>query len=170
MAIPIPGKGNASALDQSLHQDEVATGVLLGTKHRVDHGAGGAVHGQQQGALRALLIQLPVVADVNLHQHPQPAEAASPCCATARLCSGLALPGRVHIMTLLCESDRVSIAPLPTKYLSDKTSQLAAVVPSPDGWVGEASEDGRPRGQFINSRLPFKVCHFGRIPAALGRA
>ena len=54
MAIPIPGKGGASALDQSLHQDEVATGVLLGTKHRVDHGAGGAVHGQQQGELRAL--------------------------------------------------------------------------------------------------------------------
>ena len=51
--------------------DEVATGVLLGTKHRVDHGAGGAVHGQQQGELRALLIQPPVVAAVNLHQHPQ---------------------------------------------------------------------------------------------------
>ena len=43
------------------------------------------------------LIQPPVVAAVNLHQHPQPTEAACSCCATARLCLGLALPGRVHI-------------------------------------------------------------------------
>ena len=58
VAIPIPGKGDASALNQSLHQDEVAAGVLLGTKHRVDHGAGGAVHDQQQCELRVIVQDL----------------------------------------------------------------------------------------------------------------
>ena len=92
VAIPIPGKGGASTLHQSLHQDEVATGVLLGTKHRVDHGAGGAVYGQQQCELRALLIQPPVVAAVNLHQPPQPAEAASPAAPRPGFAQGLLYP------------------------------------------------------------------------------
>ena len=92
VAIPIPGKGGASALDQSLHQDEVATGVLLGTKHRVEHGAGGAVHGQQQCELRALLIQPPEVAAVNLRQPLQPAEAASPAAPRPGFAQGLLYP------------------------------------------------------------------------------
>ena len=78
--------------DQSLHQDEVATGVLRGTKHRVDHGAGGAVYGQQQCELRALLIQPPVVAAVNLHQPLQPAEAASPAAPRPGFAQGLLYP------------------------------------------------------------------------------
>ena len=89
---PYRARGDASALDQSLHQDEVATGVLLGTKHRVDHGAGGPVYGQQQCELRVLLIQPPVVAAVNLHQHPQPAEAASPAAPRPGFAQGLLYP------------------------------------------------------------------------------
>ena len=69
VAISVEGNGDAPALDQLLHQVEVAPGVLLLAKHRVGHGAGGIVHRQEQGELRALLTQPPMKTAVDLHQH-----------------------------------------------------------------------------------------------------
>ena len=49
VAVAVERDGPAPVFDQTLHQGEVAAGVLLETEHRVDHGAGGIVHRQQQG-------------------------------------------------------------------------------------------------------------------------
>ena len=78
MAVAVQGGGYAPALDQSLHQDEVAPGVLLGTEQRGGHRAGGVVHRQQQGELGTVIAQPPVVAAVDLHQHPFLGHSLSP--------------------------------------------------------------------------------------------
>ena len=70
VAVAVQGDGQAPALDQSPHQGEVSPGVLLGTEHRVDHGAGGVVNRQQQGELGTVIAQPPVETAVDLHQHP----------------------------------------------------------------------------------------------------
>ena len=70
VAVSVEGDGAAPAFDQALHQGEVAAGVLLGTEHRVDHGAGGVVHCQEQGELGTVIAQPPVETAVDLHQHP----------------------------------------------------------------------------------------------------
>ena len=69
MAISVEGNGDAPALDQPFHQVEVAPGVLLLAKHRVDHDAGGIVHRQEQGEAGASFPQPGMIAAVNLHQH-----------------------------------------------------------------------------------------------------
>ena len=51
VAVAVEHDGPTPASDQSPHQGEVAVGVLLRTEHRVDHGAGGGVQGQEQGEL-----------------------------------------------------------------------------------------------------------------------
>ena len=62
VAVAVDGNRPAKACDQSLHQGEIAAGVLLGAEHGVDHGAGGVVHGQQQGELGTVIAQPPVMA------------------------------------------------------------------------------------------------------------
>ena len=78
VAVAVKGNGPAPAFDQALHQGEVAAGVLLGTKHRVDHGAGGIVHRQEQGELGTVIAQPPVETAVDLHQHPSLGHPLSP--------------------------------------------------------------------------------------------
>ena len=70
MAVSVKGDGAAPALDQALHQGEIAAVILLGTEHRVDHGACGVVHRQEQGELRTVIAQPRVMAAVHLDQHP----------------------------------------------------------------------------------------------------
>ena len=48
VAVGIEGKGDAAALEQVLHQQEVVVAVFLLAKQGVDHGAGGVVHRRQQ--------------------------------------------------------------------------------------------------------------------------
>ena len=78
VAVAVQGGGYAPALDQSLHQDEVAPGVLLGTEHRGGHRGGGVVNRQQQGELGTVLAQPPVETAVDLHQHPFLGHSLSP--------------------------------------------------------------------------------------------
>ena len=70
MAIAVQRQGDAPALDQALHQDKVASGVLTGAKHGVGHRAGGVVHRQQQDEFGSPVLQPGVMAAVQLHQHP----------------------------------------------------------------------------------------------------
>ena len=78
MAVAVQGGGYAAALDQSLHQDEVAPGVLLETKHRIAHRAGGVVHRQKQGELGTVITQPSMETAVDLHQHPFLGHSLSP--------------------------------------------------------------------------------------------
>ena len=45
--VGVQGEGNAAAPEQSLHQPEVAVGILLLAEQGVDHAAGGIVHREQ---------------------------------------------------------------------------------------------------------------------------
>ena len=56
-------------LDQPVHEQEVAWSVLFLAEHGGGHGAGGVIHGQQQGKPGLFFPKPAVVAAVNLHQH-----------------------------------------------------------------------------------------------------
>ena len=67
--VGVQGDGSAATLYQALHQQKIATAVLLLTEEGVDHRASGIVHRDQQRERRRLVPQPRVVAAVHLDQH-----------------------------------------------------------------------------------------------------
>ena len=70
VAVGVQGYGYPVALDQSPHQHEVVSGVLVLTEQRTDHFARGVVHGKQKHELRSILSEPPMIAAIDLYQHP----------------------------------------------------------------------------------------------------
>ena len=70
VSVAVQGQRDSVALDQALHEKEVAAGVLLLVEQRVGHGVGGIIYGQQQGEPGSSLFQPRMMASVYLHQHP----------------------------------------------------------------------------------------------------
>ena len=65
------------ALDQLPHQREVVTGVLVLAEQRTDHVARGVIDGNQKHQLWSILSEPPMVAAIDLYQHPLPRHALS---------------------------------------------------------------------------------------------
>ena len=76
-AVPVgvEGDGSAATLYQGLHQQKIATAVLLFTEEGVDHLTGGIVHRDQQREWRFLVPQPRVMAAVHLDEHTLPRHA-----------------------------------------------------------------------------------------------
>ena len=70
MAVGVQRDGYPVALNQSPHQHEVVSGVLVLTEQRTDHFARGVVHGKQKHELRSILSEPPMIAAIDLYQHP----------------------------------------------------------------------------------------------------
>ena len=67
--VSVDCQGDAVAADQTLHQQKVAPGVLLGLEDGVGDRAGGIIHRQQQDEPGSPLLQPGVVAAVDLQEH-----------------------------------------------------------------------------------------------------
>ena len=69
VAIAVDGQGDPIAAYDSLHQQEVAPGVLLRSEESIGHRPGGIVHRQQQDESGSSILQPAVMAAVDLQQH-----------------------------------------------------------------------------------------------------
>ena len=102
MAVAVEGERDAAAPDDLLQQQEVAARVLDGAEEGVHGCAGRIVDGEQEGEARAALLELGVMAAVDLEQQPRARHALAPARGAVaggaasgwacRLASGCAAP------------------------------------------------------------------------------